>query len=512
MTTTIAHRIARDHVAVVLLATAALLTAPAPPAGAQANDTVTIGMRLPFSLEPHVLELLARLVNDNIFDGLVHRSARGELEPALAASWTAPAETLLEFKLRRGVKFHNGELLTAEDVKYSFDRALDLSRKLTWHGPLRGVKEVQVLDAETVRVVTEKPFPTLLPRLAGFAIVPRKHVEKAGDQGFAAAPVGTGPWRFVDWKRDQHIRLEAFDGHWRGKPPFRHLVVRALPDISTRIAELRTGGVDLVFWPPADIVPELAAQPNLHISSVPGPRVHYVALDMRYPPFDKKLVRQAANLAIDKQALIQKLMGGRAVQTATVVAPMTFGYDRDVPPYPYDAKKARELLAQAGYPQGVDVTLHSATGSYQTVFEAMGHMLTEVGIRTTTRKWDFGPAWWKFFQGEGKATNGYYWDLSNTDFDADRSLHALYHTEPAGWVGKWYARVPGLDALIDQGRTTADPVQRQRVYSQIQRLIREEAPTIFLFAQHQTLAMTRRLDYQARPDESLWMFDARIKR
>jgi len=480
---------------------------------AQPGDTVTLGFgRLPFSLEPHMRELLARLVGTNIFDELVRRNTRGELEPALATSWKQVSDTVLEFKLRRGVRFHNGDVFTPDDVKYSFDRALDPAKKLTWAGQLRGIKAVQVIDADTVRVVTEKPYPALLVYLTGFAIVPRKHIEKVGDQAFAAAPVGTGPWRFVDWKRDQFIRLEAFDDHWRGKAPFRHLVVRALPDVSTRMAELKTGGIDLVFWPPVDLIPELAHQPHLQISSVPGGRVHYVALDMRYPPFDKKLVRQAANYAIDKQALIQKLMGGRAIQCATVLAPLTFGFDPEVPPYPYDAKKARELLAQAGYPNGVDITLHAASLNYQANFEAISQMLSDVGIRTTTKRWEFGPIWFKFFQGEGKATNGYYWDLSNAALDPHAPLHALYHTEPGGWVGKWYARVPGLDALIDQGQTTADPAQRKHVYAQLQRLIRDEAPTIFLFAQHQTLAMSKRLEYQARADESLWMFDAKVKR
>jgi peptide/nickel transport system substrate-binding protein len=459
-----------------------------------------------------VLELLARLVGTNIFDDLVRRNARGELEPALATSWQPVSDTVLEFKLRRGVKFHNGDTLTAEDVKYSFDRALDPAKKLTWGGQLHGLKTVQVIDPETVRLITEKPFPSLLSRLATFAIVPRRHIEKVGDQAFGAAPVGTGPWRFVDWKRDQYIRLEAFDAHWRGKAPFRHLVVRTLPDMSTRMAELKTGGVDLVFWPPPDLIPELAQQPNLHISSVPGTRVHYVALDMRHPPFDNKLVRQAANYAIDKPALIQKLMGGRAIQSATVIAPMTFGFDPEIQPYPYDPQKARELMIRAGYPNGVEIMLHSATVSYQANFEAMAQMLTDVGIRTTTKRWEFGPMWWKFFQGEGKATNGYYWDYGNSTFDPHPPLYALYHTEPGGWIGKWYARVPGLDALIDQAQTTADSAQRKRLYSQIQRVIREEAPTIFLFTQHQTLAMSRRLDYQARADESLWLFDAKVRR
>jgi peptide/nickel transport system substrate-binding protein len=491
----------------------ALLVAAAESSTAQPSETVTLGFRnLPFSLEPHVLELNAGLVTGNIFDKLIQRTAKGELEPALATSWKWMSDTILEFTLRRGVRFHNGDELTADDVKYSFERALDPAKKLTWGGQLRGIKTVQIFDAATVRVITEKPLPALVRLLAGFAIVPRRYVESVGDQAFAAAPVGTGPWRFVEWKRDQHIRLEAFDQHWRGKPPFRYLVVRGVPDVGTRMAELKTGGVDLVWWPPADLIPELARQPNLHISSVPGTRVHYVALDMRVPPFDNKLVRQAANYAIDKQALIQKLMDGRAVQVPTVLSPLVFAYDGDVTPYPHDPRRARELLAQAGYPNGVDITLHCACSNYQTIFEAMGQMLTDAGIRTTTKRWEFGPAWWKFFQGEGKATHGYYWDLARGDLDPAGTLYSLYHTEPAAWVGKWYARVAGLDALIDQAQTTPDPHQRQQIYVRIQRLIREEAPTIFLFAQHQTLAMSKRLEYQARPDEALWMFDAKVNR
>ena len=497
----------------IVLLSIALVLGVAASSPAQPNETVTLGFRnLPFSLDPHVVELNARLVDDNIFDTLVKRTVKGELEPSLATSWKWASDTALEFTLRHSVRFHNGDTLTADDVKYSFERALDPARKLTWGGQLRGVRTVQVVGADSVRVITDKPLPALVGLLAGFAIVPRKHVERVGDQPFAAAPVGTGPWRFVEWKRDQHIRLEAFDQHWRGKPPFRHLVGRAVPDVATRMAELKTGGVDLIWWPPADMLPELERHPNLHVSSVPGTRVHYVALDMRVPPFDNKLVRQAANYAIDKQTLIGKLMGGRAVQVATVFGPLLFAYDPEVAPYPFDPRKARELLAQAGYPNGVDITLHCPSSAYRTNFEVMGQMLTEVGIRTTTRQWEFGPAWWKFYQGEGRATNGYYWDLARVDLDPHGILYSLYHTDPAGNVGKWYARIPGFDALIDQAQTTADPEQRRRLYARMQRILREEAPTIFLFAQHQTLVMSRRLDYVARPDEALWMFDARVKR
>ncbi len=252
--------------------------------------------------------------------------------------------------------------MTPEDVKYSFDRVLDQTKKSPQYGNIRAIKEVKVVDAETVHIITDKPFPLLLERLVYFGIVPKKHVTAVGDQAFGTtAPVGTGPWKFVEWKRDQLIRLEAFDQYWRGKPPFKHLVFRAIPEYATQYAEIKTGGVDIIREVSADITPELKTHPQTYVSSTPILRVHYVELDMRSAPFDKKAARQAANYAIDKQTIMQKLMAGLATQVATTVQPLAFGFDPEVKPYPYDPKKAKELLAQAGFPNGVDITLHSSS-------------------------------------------------------------------------------------------------------------------------------------------------------
>ena len=232
-----------------------------------------------------------------------------------------------------------------------------------------------------------------------------------------------------------------------------------IPETSTQVAELKTGGVDIVRQLPPDLMPDLKANANTYVSTAPILRTHYAALDMRHPPFDKKEVRQAANYAIDRQAIIEKLMGGLGKIVPTVINPMAFGYDPSIEPYGYDPKKAKELLKQAGYPNGVDITLHAGTSAAwnRQLYEAIAEMLTEVGLRTNLKIWDPGPAWDKFFQGEGKATNGFIgtWGYYST-FDADAILHPLYHTEPGGWVGKWYTRVPGLDQLIDEARSTVD--------------------------------------------------------
>jgi peptide/nickel transport system substrate-binding protein len=503
--------------AVALLS--ALLTLPMSPVAAQTKDTLTVGLVwINDTLDPHMhFQRVGILININMFDSLLHKNTKLEYEPSLATSWKALNDTTWEFKLRKGVKFHNGDLLTAEDVKFSFDRVLEPGKeqkRSPQYGNVRAIKEVRIVNPETIHLVTDKPFPLLLERLVFFPIVPRKHIEKVGDAAFAeSATVGTGPWKLVEWKRGQHLKLEAFNDHWRGKPAFKNLVFREIPEVATQIAELKTGGVDLIRNVSADLVPELKAHAQTYVTSAPILRTHYIQLDMRTEPFNKKLVRQAANYAMDREAIVQKMMAGLGKPMATVVHSAAFGYDPSVTVYPYDPKKAKALLAQAGYPNGVDITIHSAFTEFRPVFEAMAQMLTDSGIRTTAKIWDPGPAWNKFFQGEGKAAHGFYgsWGYYSV-FDADAILHPLYHTEPGGWIGKWYTKVEGLDPMIDQARSTLDQPRRKQIYSQVQKLIKEEAPTIFLFHQYDTLGVGKKVEYAARGDEWLWLYDAKPKR
>jgi peptide/nickel transport system substrate-binding protein len=367
-----------------------------------------------------------------------------------------------------------------------------------------------------VQLITDKPFPLLLERLVFFPIIPKQYFEKVGPQAFADnAPVGTGPYKFVEWKRDQYLKLERFEGHWRGPAPIKTFIIRVIPETSTQVAELKTGGVDMVRNLAPDLIPDLKANPNTYVSTAPILRTHYVQLDMREAPFDKKEARQAANYAIDRQAIVDRLMGGLGKVVPTVINPMAFGFDPTVEGYGYDVKKAKELLKQAGYPKGVDITLHvGASAAFnRQIAEALAEMLSEVGLRTNLKIWDPGPAWNKFFQGEGKATNGFYgsWGYYST-FDADAILHPLYHTEPGGWVGKWYTRVPGLDELIDAARSTVDKQSRLTTYAKIQHLIKEEAPSIFLFHQYDMLGIHKRIDYAARGDEWIWIYDAKLRK
>jgi len=487
---------------------------------AVAADADTIVMALGLdqdTMDPHMhFQRVGILMNINMYDSLLHKNTKLEYEPSLATVWKALNDTTWEFKLRQGVKFHNGDSFSAEDVKFSFDRVLDPNTKSPQYGNIRGIKEVKIIDPDTVHLITDKPFPLLLERVVFFPIIPKKHFEKVGAQAFGeSAPIGTGPYKFVEWKRDQYLKMERFNEHWRGPAPIKNLIIRVIPETSTQVAELKTGGVDVVRNLAPDLIPDLKAHPNTYVSTAPILRTHYVMLDMREAPFTKKEARQAANYAIDRQAIIDKLMGGLGRAVPTVINPMAFGYDPTVEGYGYDPKKAKELLKQAGYPNGVDITLHIGTSEAfgRQLAEAITEMLTEVGLRTNLKIWDPGPAWNKFFQGEGKATNGFSgsWGYYST-FDADAILHPLYHTEPGGWVGKWYTRVPGLDEFIDEARSTLDKEKRLATYAKIQRLIKEEAPSIFLYHQHDMLGMNKRVEYAARGDEWIWIYDARLRK
>ena len=505
-------------VAVVGLIALMLIGVPGAQGGAAEEDKIVLSLeRDQDNMDPHLhFQRVGIIMNVNMYDSLLHKTPKLAYEPSLATEWRALDDTTWEFKLRQGVKFHNGDGFSAEDVKFSFDRVLDAATKSPQYGNVRAVKEVKIIDDFTIHLVTDKPFPLLLERVVFFPIIPKRYFEKVGGQVFAEqAPVGTGPYKFVEWKRDQYLHLERFADHWRGPAPIKHFIIRVIPETSTQIAELKTGGVDIVRQLPPDLIPDLKSHAQTYVSTAPILRTHYVALDMRVPPFDKKEVRQAANYAIDRQAVIDKLMGGLGRVVPTVVNPMAFGFDSTVEPYPFDPKKAKELLKQAGYPKGVDITLHAGI-SYaflRQITEAIAEMLTEVGLRTTLKIWDPGPAWNKFFQAEGKATHAYFgtWGYYST-FDADAILHPLYHTEPGGWVGKWYTRVDGLDQLIDEARSTVDTDKRMSTYAKIQRLIKEEAPSIFLWHQYDMLGIHKRIVYEARGDEWVWVYDAKLRK
>ncbi|HEY8394705.1 MAG TPA: ABC transporter substrate-binding protein, partial [Thermaerobacter sp.] len=328
----------------------------------EGGDTLVVGLRADriVSLDPAAYrDRDTETVIRNIYDGLVTRTPDGQVVPEIAESWEQPDPTTYVFKLRRGVKFHNGEDLTADDVVFTFERILAEDGLDGQPSPRKGLVEplqrVEKVDDYTVRMKLAQPSQAFLQLLVHTQIVPKDYVEKVGSAGLAEKPVGAGPFRFVSGTLDGEIVLERFDDYYGGSPQLppvgpaklKRVVFRMMPEPVTRIAALKAGEVHIIQEVPPDQVEQLQGDPNVQVKVTQGTRLYMIELN------NKKLadprVRQALNYAIDWDAILKELYRGHAHRVATALLPSGFGYNPELKPYPYDPDKARELLRQAGY-------------------------------------------------------------------------------------------------------------------------------------------------------------------
>jgi peptide/nickel transport system substrate-binding protein len=322
-----------------------------------------------------------------IHDALVKPMPGNAAAPSLAESWTLSADGLVyEFVLRKGVRFHNGEPVTADDVKFSLERYRGSSAAV-----LKDRVQSVEADGARVRIRLKRPWPDFMTFYTSATgadwIVPRKYVEKVGDEGFKKAPIGAGPYRFVSFTPGVELVLEAFDGYWRKAPNIKRLVFRVIPDEASRLAALKTGEVDVVYSVRGALAEELQRTPGLSLKPtvIQAPFWIYFAdqWDARSPWHDRR-VRLAANLAIDRAAINQAETLGHSRITWSII-PATFDYFWQPPAYPFDPARARKLLAEAGYPRGFDAGEYFCDASYSNVAEAAMNYLETVGIRTKLR-------------------------------------------------------------------------------------------------------------------------------
>src|SRR5690606_22047395 len=307
------------------------------------------------NLDPHTTnDQPSSRVRRQIYETLIVMGEDLNLYPGLATSWEQLDELTYEFKLREGVKFHNGETFKASDVKFTFERLLDPATAADAAFLLEVIDEIEIIDDYTIRIKTSAPFSPILAHLAHpvAAILNEKAVTEAGaDYGLRVA-VGTGPFRFVDWVTQSHVTLERFDDYLGEPAKVARVVIRAIPEGTVRAIELETGGVDIAYdLEPIDRM-RLEFNPNIEIFATESLSASYVGFNVQKAPFDNPLVRQAVNYAIDVEPLVEVIYSGQAVQAFGPLSPKVFGAHTELEPYPYDPQKARELLAEAGYPNG----------------------------------------------------------------------------------------------------------------------------------------------------------------
>ena len=487
------------------------------------------------SLDPHFLNVAP---NNNaawqIFDALVHVDANARLVPGLAVSWRAVDPTTWEFKLRKGVKWHDGSDFTVADVVFSLDRPATLAAS---PGPFTGfVKPIvakKIMDPWTLQLKTAAPYAMLPYDLNSVFIVSKKAASGASTEDFNSgkAAIGTGPYKLLRFARGDRIELARNDAYWgaqNGKlAPWDKVTLRILPADTARIAALLAGDVDAIENIPTADLTRLKANPEFRLEQKISWRTMFLHLDqyrdhpphvidksgkpLAKNPFKDARVRLAMAKAINRRALVEHVMEGYAIAAGNLVSPPVFGYVATLKPEIYDPEAAKKLLAQAGYPDGFALTLDAPNDRYvndEQLAQALAQMLARVGIQT---KVETMPA--SVYFAKARAGEFSFALLGWGSFSGDLALRALLATPNAAkGYGAWnwgrYSNAK-VDALLEQGFATLDEKKREARARDAATLALKDVPVILLHHQLASWAMKKSIAYTARTDEYTFARDFR---
>jgi len=429
----------------------------------------------------------------NVYDSLLHyKDGSLDVEPGLAESWTiSPDGKTYTFNLRKGVKFHDGSDFNADAVKFNFDRVLDASHPFHDTGPfpfvftLGPIERVEVAGPYQAVLHLKEPYAPALTMLAGaiggLAGISPTAVKTYG-KDFSRHGGGTGPFKFVEWVSGQRFVLEANKDYWRGAPALAGLVFRPIVDENARVSEMLSGGTDITIEVPPDNIATFTASSAFTYYQQPGPHLWYLVLNTKTKPFDDKRMRQAINYAINKDAMVKDVLKDTATVATSLTPPaFTWAYDKALKPYPYDPAKAKQLLADAGYPNGVDVTFYvteSGSGMLSPVLmgTAIQADLEAVGIRAKIETYE-----WNTFLGKIIPSLPATVAVAELSFmTQDPDMHPALALRTGAAVNSGGFSNPKVDALIDSGRAETDPVKRAAIYKELQDIVYDEAPWVFI--------------------------------
>lgn len=436
-------------------------------------------------------------VCNSIYDPVLLRDHDMSIKPALATDYKRISATEWELNLRRDVKFHNGEPFNAEAVKFTFDRVKDPATRALAASYFSSILKCEVVGPYTVRFVTDGPDPIFLARMTNLLVVPPKYINEKGDDYFGRNPVGTGPYRFVQWVRDDRVVVEAYDQYFRGKPAVDRITWKAVPEMATRIAGLQSGEIDLVQAIPADQVGVLKASRDVSVVTTPCAQIQMLNFNIDVPPGDNKYFRLAVAHAVDPRPIVEGLMSNYATVLDIPIADVIPNAPKGIKRLPYDPAKAKDYLAKAGYPSGVSVEMICQNGKYpmdKEIAQVLAQQLSQVGIRVTLKPTEFGQ--FQTLVKTRKISPIYTSGGNNVWFDADPQVTAFYATD--GPISTYSNKA--LDDLVIKGRTSLDAKERLSIYEKAYIMVRDEAAGVGIIQYTLLSAISNKVNWAPRPD------------
>lgn len=451
----------------------------------------------PTTLDPRIgtSEVTAH-VYELMFNSLLSRDAKFQFAPDLAESWENPDPLTYRFHLRRGVRFHDGRELTSEDVKFTLDSLADLPTAKK--GSFSKLKRVIAADRYTVVCQLSEPYLEFLTNLVRPAI---GIVPAGAGPDFFQHPVGTGPYRLLEFLPERELRLQAFEGYFEGAPQVKLLRFRIIPDDTTRALELERGSVDLALNSvPGDMLLRLQSRPHLRLESAPGIRYQYLAFNLEHPPLSNVKVRQAIAYALDRDSIIRHLYRNFARKASSILPPAHWAYEPNTRTYEYDAARARTLLDEAGFPErrqgaagsrfSIAYTSSPAAENIQQA-EIIQSNLRDVGIDVKIRTFELATV----LADVRRGTFDVYslrWVGANLFTDIFSFVFHSRSIPPLG-ANRGRYRSPTVDQLLDQANQTADLTARKEIFSSVQRIVAEDLPYVSLWYPDNVVVYNRRL-------------------
>src|SRR5262245_15542375 len=451
-------------------------------------------------------------VSFNIFDNLVSRHPDGKLYPGLATEWKLDGQTTWRFKLRSGVKFHNGDPFTSADAKFSIERTYDPNVKTMVATVLTTIDRIEAPDPGTLVIHTKKPDPLLPARLAFYAgqIVPKKYVEATCNDGFNAKPVGSGPVKFASWTKDDKLVFDANADYWGGKVDFDRLTMRPIPETAPRIAALLKGEVDAITQLPADQGERVAGNASTRVAGALYAGLYVLAVNSKRPPLDNPLVKQALSLAIDREAIVKELWRGRGIVPNGPIAKGDNHFDASLPPLAYNPSAARELLKKAGY-KGEEIYIETTVAyvsNDKQMSEAIQGMWKDVGVNVKVEVIEFSV---RAQKNREKSFKGVFWsDPTSTLTDPDGMMWRLLG--PGGPQDYW--RQARFDELGNAARFSVDEKFRGEAYKEMTKIFLENFPWLPVIQPYEDYGLQKYVEFTPNPNQQFEIrpFNFKFKR